>query len=140
VSAGYHVMATLAVRAPRYPLSFRAEGLFHELDYNAEVGPSGGAPYRAVERSARVWGATANGILKSSGLLGTYLIAGVGGYRVTEAVPLLGGTRTDGRFGVNAGGGFLFELTGFSTYVEARYHWVGDSDVRLVPITFGVSF
>lgn len=137
-STGYHVMLTLGVKLPMMPLSFRAEGMFNEFDYNSDVG--GGASFRAVEKSARVWAGIANAVLTSSGLLGPYLIGGIGVYRVTEAVPIFGGTQSANDFGVNFGGGFRFELSGFSAYAEARYHWVGDTDVRMLPITFGLSF
>lgn len=139
-STGYHLMVTLAVRAPMLPVAFRVEGMFHEFEYNSDVGGGGGAPFRAVERNARVWGTALNAIVTSSGLLGPYLIGGIGPYRVTEAIPVFGGTRSSNDFGYNIGGGFRFELTGFSAYAEARYHWVGDLDVRFLPITFGLSF
>ena len=139
-STGYHLMLTLGVKAPLVPISFRAEGMFNEFDYNNDGGTSGGATFRAVEKSARVWGATANASLSSSGLLGPYVIGGIGVYRVTEAVPIFGGTRSANDFGGNIGGGVRFELSGFSAYAEARYHWVGDTDVRLLPITFGLTF
>ena len=139
-STGYHLMLTLGVKAPLVPISLRAEGMFNEFDYNSDRGSSGGASFRAVEKSARVWGATANAALSSSGLLGPYVIGGIGVYRVTEAVPIFGGTQSANDFGANFGGGVRFELSGFSAYAEARYHWVGDTDVRLLPITFGLSF
>jgi hypothetical protein len=139
-STGYHLMLTVGVKAPLAPIAFRAEGMFNEFDYNDEGGVSGGASFRAVEKSARVWGATANAVLSSSGLLGPYVIGGIGVYRVTEAVPIFGGTRSANDFGGNIGGGVRFELSGFSAYGEVRYHWVGDTDVRLLPVTFGLSF
>lgn len=139
-STGYHLMLTLGVRVPMSPISFRADGMFNEFDYNNDAGTGGGAAFRAVEKSARVWGATANAVLGSSGLLGPYVIGGIGVYRVTEAVPIFGGTHSANDFGWNVGGGVRFELSGFSAYAEARYHWVGDTDVRILPVTFGLSF
>ena len=139
-STGYHLMLTLGLRAPMVPVAFRVDGMFNEFDYNSEVGGGGGAPFRAVERSARVWAGTANVVLTSSGLLGPYAIGGIGLYRVTEAVPVFGGTRSANDFGGNIGGGLRFELSGFSAYAEARYHWIGDTDIRMLPVTFGISF
>jgi hypothetical protein len=139
-STGYHVMVTLGMSAPLVPLSFRIEGMFNEFDYNSAVGSGGGGVYRLASDKARVWGATANGILTSSGLLRPYLIGGVGMYRTTEGNPPFGGTVSSNSWGGNLGGGFRFDLTGFGAYAEARYHWVGDTDVRMIPITFGLSF
>ena len=139
-STGYHLMLTLGVKAPLVPISLRAEGMFSEFDYNNDGGASGGAGFRSVEKSAHIWSATANALLSSSGLLGPYVIGGIGMYRVTEAVPIVGGTHSASDFGANIGGGVRFELSGFSAYAEVRYHWIGDTDVRLLPITFGLSF
>ena len=133
---GYHVMVTLGVHAPMVPLSFRIEGMYNEFDYNSDQG----ALFRSANRTARVLGATANGVFTSSGLLGPYLIGGVGLYQTTEARPVFGGTVGSNNVGANIGGGFRFGLSGFSAYAEARYHWVGDSDVRIIPITFGLTF
>jgi len=135
-NTGYHVMVTLGVHAPMVPLSLRIEGMYNEFDYNSD----GGALFRSANRTARVLGATANGILTSSGILGPYLIGGIGVYQRTEAEPVLGGTVSSNNFGGNIGGGLRFELSGFSAYGEVRYHWVGDSDVRFIPITFGLTF
>ena len=41
-------------------------------------------------------------------------------------------------FGWNVGGGLRFPLTGFSAYVEARYH--STSDFKFTPIVFGLQF
>ena len=139
-STGYHAMVTLSVHAPMTPLSFRVEGMFNELDYNSDLGSGGGAPFRAQEKSARILAATANGILTSSGLLRPYIIGGVGIYRTTEAVPLLGGTQSTNDVGWNLGGGLRFDLTGFGAYAEARYHWIGDPGLRMLPVTFGLTF
>ena len=56
------------------------------------------------------------------------------------------------KFGLNAGVGFKFQLTGFATFIEARYHNVihgsdvgdtGSSNARslqFIPITVGITF
>ena len=135
-NTGYHVMVTLGVHAPTVPLSVRIEGMYNEFDYNSD----GGALFRSANRTARLLGATANGVLTSSGLLGPYLIGGAGVYQTTEARPAFGGTVGSNDLGGNIGGGFRFELSGFSAYGEIRYHWVGNTDVRIIPITFGLTF
>ena len=38
------------------------------------------------------------------------------------------------------GGGFRFPLTGFSAYVEARYHSINNTSIRFVPVSFGLVF
>ena len=51
---------------------------------------------------------------------------------------------TNGRiaFGINVGGGFEFALSGFDTFVEARFHSVftDNSSTKFIPISFGIKF
>lgn len=128
-NTGYHAMVTLSAHAPLTPFTLRAEGMFNSLDYKN----SGGANATA---SAHVWAATANAIYTYSPVLGPYLIGGVGYYHTTES----GATGSANDFGVNGGVGFRLALTGFSAYAEARYHYVSGSDVRMVPLTVGITF
>ena len=65
-----------------------------------------------------------------------YFIGGIGYYN-TRIVPL---RFSDSNAGWNVGGGFKFPLTGFSAYVEARYHSIANTEVRFVPISFGLLF
>jgi len=65
------------------------------------------------------------------------VIGGIGYYSTRDASFT---TRTESNIGWNVGGGFQFPLTGFSGYVEARYHTVSNTDVRFVPISFGLLF
>jgi len=56
------------------------------------------------------------------------------------------GIRVDGEshFGWNVGGGISMPLSGFDTFIEARYNQVqmsnGDPSVKFIPITFGIMF
>ena len=59
-----------------------------------------------------------------------YLIGGLGTYDT--------GSHWD--TGFNLGGGFRFPLTGFSAYIEARYHSVAGGDLKFVPVVFGLAF
>jgi hypothetical protein len=49
-------------------------------------------------------------------------------------------TRT--KFGLNGGAGLRFQLTGFSTFIEARWHTIftEGSNAQFVPITVGITF
>ncbi len=78
---------------------------------------------------------------------GPYLIAGLGLYNVNEPTEF---ETFDGQFfeqnvysndiGFNIGGGYRFALSGFTGYVEARYHTVSNTDYTFVPIVFGITF
>jgi hypothetical protein len=46
------------------------------------------------------------------------------------------------KFGLNAGAGLRFQLTGFSTFIEARWHTIFTEgrNAQMVPITVGITF
>jgi hypothetical protein len=125
--AGYNLILGLGTRSRTSPLGFRAEGIFSEFDAHGS------------DQKSRAAGITGN--LTYDLTSGTrtnvnslYIIGGIGYYstrqfRVSET-----------NVGWNVGGGFQFPLSGFSAYVEARYHTVSNTDVRFVPISFGLIF
>ena len=77
-----------------------------------------------------------------------YLLGGAGlyNYKVTEFVDggdlVTTNTSRETKFGLNGGAGLRFDLSGFSTFVEARFHnvFVADQNLQFVPISFGVMF
>ena len=50
--------------------------------------------------------------------------------------------RTENKFGWNVGGGINLPLSGFDTFIEAKYTQIqaDNSSVKYIPITFGVMF
>ena len=86
-----------------------------------------------------------------------YAIAGVGFYNTTVDASYSGGGQSfsgdvsKGGLGLNGGGGVRFQFVGFSSFVEARYHYafkgVPDSESQTeswkgagyLPIVFGIS-
>lgn len=140
VSAGYNVGASLGLRIPLSPISVRADGMFNQLEYNDVGGLSGGAQYRAITEYARIFSGTVNGVISMSTLLSPYLIGGIGWYRTSEADIGANLSRSENSIGGDIGAGLKIGLPGFGVYAEARYHWIGDSDVRIIPISVGLSF
>lgn len=79
-----------------------------------------------------------------------YFTAGLGGYYIKTALrgATAGTTRYDDitAFGLNGGVGLRMPLAGFSTFVEARVHWVSTGDEFLtgsatyIPLVFGITF
>ena len=79
-----------------------------------------------------------------------YFTAGLGGYYIKTALrgATAGTTRYDDvtNFGLNGGIGVRMPLARFSTFAEARIHWVSTGDEFLtgsatyVPLVFGISF
>ena len=127
---GYNVSAGVTITQRASPLAFRAEGMYNE--FNAS-GFSDKARAAAITGNA-IYDFSSGSVAPLSTL---YLIGGIGYYNTRD--PFLT-SETQSNLGWNIGGGFRFGLTGFSAYLEARFHTVSNSDVRFIPVTFGLLF
>jgi len=128
--SGFALVGGLGVSAPGTPLRFRAEAAYNQFNHKDTFGTG----------SSRAGGFTGNAIYdlpvsRGSGFA-PYAIGGIGLYGTRE----FDDENTAWNAGWNLGGGIRFPLTGFSVYVEARYHSVSSADVTLAPIVFGVQF
>jgi hypothetical protein len=127
---GYNVTAGIGIKPPLAPLGLRVEGMFNSL------GAKG-----ASDVSTRIMGLTANGTYTL--VPQVYLIGGAGMYN-SKLTNLPAGVTSDAStdFGFNLGAGINIPLTGFGTYLEARFHHIaGDGgNFQFVPITFGIKF
>jgi hypothetical protein len=119
---GYHVLAAIDFDRPASPLSFRLDGMFNEFEHET-----------FDDASVRVFGLIGNAVIRSAPT-GPYLSGGIGVYGTK---PKGGDSNSD--VGFNIGGGLRFELSGFSAFLEARFHQV-EQNLRFVPVTFGVTF
>ncbi len=128
---GYNVAAGLNFGA-RNPIGVRAE-----IGYN-------GLGFKNTSTQLRILTGTANLVynLATTGDA-PYLIGGVGAYNTRLAN---GSISTDNTVaGINVGGGLRFQLSGLSTFFEARYNKMlgngtGYTDGQFIPITFGIMF
>jgi hypothetical protein len=131
-NAGYNLIVGIGLNPPASPLGFRVEGIYNEFDQQ------GGGD------KASVGGVTLNATYDLLHPTATqhntlYAIGGIGYYGTKEPIQFFD-QDTQSNIGYNIGAGFKFPLTGFSAYVEARYHYVSNTDVRFVPISFGLIF
>lgn len=124
---GYNAAAHLGINMPMSPVGFRLEGFYNKFAVQEEL----------LDADLRIAGGNVNITYAFGGMgLRPYLIGGVGSYNVK---PDGGESRTD--FGINAGVGAKFQLSGLGTFVEARLHTIsGDPQLQFVPITFGIEF
>lgn len=129
--AGYNVIIGVGMTPRTSQLGFRAEGIYNEFNQKSGNGKAhaggvtGNITYDLMAPSA-----------KQSNTL--YLIGGVGYYSTRE--PEFEFT-SESSIGWNVGGGFRFPLSGFSAYLEARFHAVSsDLQTRFIPISFGLVF
>lgn len=131
---GYNATVGLGIKPPLFPVGARVEGMFNAFGFKDAAFKDFGL---------RVMALTANATLGAPvlPLPMTYLIGGLGMYnsQITGATPA---PNASNDFGFNIGVGFNIPLTGFGTFIEARYHHVpGDGGaMKFVPITVGIKF
>ena len=135
---GFHLGAGLELRAPLMPIGLRFDGAFDRMSIEG-----GDVAYS-------IWNLTANAVVQPS-LSPLYFIGGVGFYSTDltgdEVDDIFGDFESETDFGFNLGAGLSLPLTGFSTFIEARYHRVsidenifGYDNISYIPIVFGLRF
>ncbi len=136
--AGYYISGLIDFSPPLAPVGFRIDGFYNNL-----TGSDDGADYRTYAATGAV-------TLGMGGVgIKPYFIGGVGLYNSKLNVS---GAEGQTNFGLNGGIGAKFGLTGFSTFVEARVHYVfqkessalgvssGSKSATFIPVTFGIIF
>ena len=135
---GYNVTGHVMLRPASFTnLSFRGDVSFDRYSVKNESGVS-----------YRVLGFIANAIYSfpqaTPGVVRPYVIGGVGAYnkKGTENVGNFSRSVGSTDVGVQGGAGINFQLSGFSTFVEAKFVNVfgNGSSANFIPITFGVKF
>ena len=144
---GWNAGALVTIGVPLVPVSFRIDGQWQQMQAKS------GVPFPA---DLRIIDGTANVVYTFGAALPTkfYLIGGLGVYNERFKDPDTDISASGTKFGLNAGVGFKFQLTGFATFIEARYHNVihgtdvggGDASggnvrsLQFIPITVGITF
>lgn len=127
---GFNGTVTVAFQPSMIPLGVRIDGAYNQM------GAKGGGG------NAHFTSATGNFVYKfpSTGV-SPYVIGGAGLYNAAVSVTGFG-TISENHFGWNAGGGISFPLSGFDTFLEARFNQVkvNQTNLNFIPITFGVMF
>jgi hypothetical protein len=129
-STGFNGTATLGLSPTMIPLGIRIDGAYNQFGIK---GGGGNAHFTSV---------TGNLVyeIPSTGV-SPYLIGGAGWYNA--AITLTGfGSGSDNHFGWDLGGGVKMPLSGFDTFLEARYNQVqgNGGSLKFIPVTFGVMF
>ncbi|MBK5186844.1 MAG: outer membrane beta-barrel protein [Gemmatimonadaceae bacterium] len=154
---GWNGGVLIALGAPAFPLSFRLEGQWHQLAGKTRAFPDEGSQ----RTDLRIIDGTADfeWTFGKPAASNFYLIGGVGLYKLrgrnfTTPGNISGGTdstftETATKFGWNGGAGFRFQLTGYTLFVESRYHSVSHGHVvdgsasakamTFVPIDIGIT-
>ena len=128
VNTGFNGTVTVGFTPALIPLGVRIDGGYNQFSVKSALG--GG--------NIHITGVTGNLVYKMPGAtVSPYAIGGAGWYNSGGSG---GGSSND--FGWNIGGGISMPLSGFDTFLEARYNQVQTSgaSTKFVPITFGVMF
>jgi hypothetical protein len=131
--AGYHAIVGIGMTQRTSQLGLRAEGIYNEFNEKFSNGKShAGGVTGNVTYDLMTHTTTQSNTI--------YLIGGLGFYSTREQVSGFN-VASETNLGWNVGGGFRFPLSGFSAYLEARYHAVSNAgDIHFLPISFGLVF
>ncbi len=133
VKTGFHGMATVGVSPAMVPFGLRIDGMYNSLE----------GKDLAEGTKLRILGLTANGVWQRPGMVASpYLIGGIGYYNTELDVE---DADSESNFGLNVGIGMKFNLSGFGTFAEIRYHNIFDGEddfgnTAFIPLTFGIMF
>jgi hypothetical protein len=130
---GFRLGAGLELRGPLMPVGLRFDGAYDRMGIED------------ADAAWSIWSLTANAVIQPTASP-LYFIGGIGFYSTDltgDDVITDADAETD--FGFNLGAGFSLPLTGFSTFVEARWHQINTDDefgvnVNYIPIVFGIRF
>jgi opacity protein-like surface antigen len=137
-NTGYNVAVAVGYKPQLMPIGIRLEAAYNQ--FGSSIG--GG--------NINIPAFTGNVVYELP--LGTsfspYAIGGIGLYRPSADFTGGGSTTAENDFGWNIGGGIKIPLSGFQTFIEARYNSLnisggtanGGGTGTFIPITFGVMF
>ena len=139
-NTGFHGMVTLGAMPAMFPFGVRIDGMYNSIGFDDDELFTGA--------SVQTLGVTANAVFSMPGMLVTspYLIGGVGYYNGKVKTDQ-GDSDGENDFGINVGIGARFNLSGFGTFAEVRYHNIfskddttGAGNTTFIPLTFGIMF
>lgn len=107
-----------------------------------------GADELGVDADARSLGFMANALFdfptSSTSTVKPYVLGGLGLYNSKVSVSGFGESASESSndIGIQVGGGLTFQLSGFSTFVEAKYVnvFTEGSSTNWIPVSFGIRF
>jgi hypothetical protein len=133
-STGFNGTATVGFHPQMIPLGIRIDGAYNSFGLkNNAANIKGNFHFTSL---------TGNLVYSiPSETIAPYLIGGAGVYNAAADLPGFL-TGSSNKFGWNLGGGIKMPLSGFDTFLEARYNQVqgNNGSLKFIPITFGVMF
>ena len=143
---GFHFGGLIEYKPQAVPVNLRGEITYHRNGLKDDFF-SGTPGIGDVDGNASILSFIGNALIPFGDAASTarpYAIGGLGLYRLKFSGDFAGLDISDSetKFGLNVGGGFTFNLSGFETFVEARFHSVftEDSNTNFIPVSFGFKF
>ena len=144
-STGYNGTVSLMFKSIGSPIGLRVDGMYNKMSVKDDR--TIGVPGFGIVEAAVITGANANLVYSLPGTgISPYLIGGAGVYGLKLDVDDGDDPDSESKFGLNGGIGASFPLSGFNTFIEARFHHIftkdalGDSaPTQFIPVTFGIS-
>jgi opacity protein-like surface antigen len=132
---GFRVGAGLELRPAFSPVGLRFDGAYDRLGVED------------ADAAYSIWSVTANAVLSPTASP-LYFIGGIGFYGLdVSGDDVVFDFESETDFGFNLGAGISLPLTGFSTFIEARWNRIavdgdifGFDNVDYIPIVFGIRF
>lgn len=142
---GFHVGGLIEYKPQSFPVNLRGEITYHRNGLKSDYFAGSGFPNS--DGNFSMINFVGNVVIPFGDAASTarpYAIGGLGVYRLkaSASVASVDVSTTDTKFGINVGGGFTFNLSGFETFVEARFHSVftEGSNWNFIPLSFGFRF
>jgi opacity protein-like surface antigen len=144
---GFHLGGLIEYKPQSFPVNLRGEITYHRNGLKSDFFSGQNPAIGNVDGNFSMISFIGNALIPFGDAASTarpYAIGGIGLYR-TKASASFGGldvSDTQTKFGINVGGGFSFNLSGFDTFVEARFHSVftEGSNTNFIPLSFGFRF
>jgi opacity protein-like surface antigen len=142
---GFHLGALVEDKLTSLPVTLRGEITYHRN--GLDDGFFSGIP-DASGGNVSMLNFLANVVIPFGDTKSTaqpYAIGGLGVYHIKYSGDAPGGvdlSTSATKFGINVGGGVTFNLSGFETFIEARFHsaFTEGSNTTFIPISFGFKF
>ncbi|HEX5385932.1 MAG TPA: porin family protein [Gemmatimonadales bacterium] len=133
---GFNGQALVRFTPPASPVGFQIDGMYQQ--FKAKTNTFGLDKDQIISGTADV---VYDFPVSEETRIRPYLIGGGGVYNLKSKFTD-GSSGSDTKFGLNAGAGFDFGVSGATIYAEGRFHnvFVTGSDVKFIPITVGVKF
>jgi opacity protein-like surface antigen len=144
---GFHLGGLVEYKPQAVPVNLRGEITYHRNGLKDDFFTGQNPAFGNVDGNNSIIAFVGNAVIPFGDAASTarpYAIGGLGIYRLKFSGEFDGLDISESatKFGINVGGGFSFNLSGFETFVEARFHSVFTeaSNTNFLPISFGFKF